>query len=250
MEEKSEKRICQNCKNDFVIESDDFAFYEKLKVPPPTWCPGCRFVRRTTFINERNLYKRICANCNSSTISMYHPDIPIPVWCVKCHMSDAWDARDYGNEYDFQRPFFEQFKELKYNTPHRALYQQETNSSGCEYSNVCVGSKNIYLSFNIHRSKNIMYSRYAVKGNKDCLDSLAIRANEGGYELIHSTQNYKSSFLIESEQCVESHFLYDCLNCTNCCLSSNLRNKSYVFKNKQLTREEYQKEINLLGLET
>ena len=28
-----EKRNCQNCKNDFVIDSDDFGFYEKIKVP-------------------------------------------------------------------------------------------------------------------------------------------------------------------------------------------------------------------------
>jgi hypothetical protein len=29
---------CQNCRKQFTIESDDFAFYEKIKVPPPTWC--------------------------------------------------------------------------------------------------------------------------------------------------------------------------------------------------------------------
>ena len=26
-----ETRVCQNCHKDFVIESDDFAFYEKIK---------------------------------------------------------------------------------------------------------------------------------------------------------------------------------------------------------------------------
>ena len=30
---KSETRNCQNCKKDFVIEPDDFSFYEKIKVP-------------------------------------------------------------------------------------------------------------------------------------------------------------------------------------------------------------------------
>ncbi|MBI4253199.1 hypothetical protein HY623_03435 [Candidatus Uhrbacteria bacterium] len=37
----SEQRICQNCKQSFIIESEDFMFYEKMKVPPPTWCPEC-----------------------------------------------------------------------------------------------------------------------------------------------------------------------------------------------------------------
>lgn len=31
--QKEENRICQKCKKDFLIESEDFAFYEKIKVP-------------------------------------------------------------------------------------------------------------------------------------------------------------------------------------------------------------------------
>ena len=41
----SEIRQCQNCKQDFTIEPDDFGFYEKIKVPPPTFCPLCRAQR-------------------------------------------------------------------------------------------------------------------------------------------------------------------------------------------------------------
>jgi RNA polymerase subunit RPABC4/transcription elongation factor Spt4 len=37
-----ETKNCQNCKKDFNIEPDDFSFYEKMKVPVPTWCPECR----------------------------------------------------------------------------------------------------------------------------------------------------------------------------------------------------------------
>ena len=33
-----EQKNCQNCKKDFVIEPDDFLFYEKMKVPAPTFC--------------------------------------------------------------------------------------------------------------------------------------------------------------------------------------------------------------------
>ena len=37
---ESEKRICQNCKSEFVIDASDFEFYEKMKVPPLMWCPA------------------------------------------------------------------------------------------------------------------------------------------------------------------------------------------------------------------
>ena len=33
---QNENKTCQNCKQDFTIESDDFSFYEKIKVPAGT----------------------------------------------------------------------------------------------------------------------------------------------------------------------------------------------------------------------
>ncbi|MEI8174918.1 MAG: hypothetical protein WCG28_03140, partial [bacterium] len=52
-----QNKKCQNCKKDFTIESEDFNFYEKMKVPAPTFCPMCRVERRATFRNERKLFK-------------------------------------------------------------------------------------------------------------------------------------------------------------------------------------------------
>ncbi|MDI6602738.1 MAG: hypothetical protein QME57_01280 [Patescibacteria group bacterium] len=42
-----EIKQCQNCKKEFVIEPEDFLFYEKIKVPPPTWCPECRMINES-----------------------------------------------------------------------------------------------------------------------------------------------------------------------------------------------------------
>jgi len=181
---------------------------------------------------------------------MYHPSTPFPNWCVKCHLGDGWDALDYGKDYDFSRNFFEQFKDLKYSIPHRALDQNERNGEGCEYSNLCYTSVDSYLSYNVVTSEHIKYSKHVLKYNKNCLDSLIIKENDRGYELIQSNKNYNSTFLIECDQCIDSHFLFDCLNCINCCMSSNLRNKSNVFRNIQLTRDEYKKAIIDLKTET
>ena len=251
MKNKSESKKCQNCQESFIIEADDFLFYEKMKVTPPTWCSYCRFIRKMTFVNERSLYRRNCANCDKSMVTMYNPETPLPVWCIKCHTSDAWDGCDYARNYDFSRPSFEQFKELKYLVPHKALDQNEKNGEGCEYANFCYSSKNAYLSFNITgNSENIKYSKCYLRNNKNCMDSLIIKDCERGYELVRSSKNYNSSFLIESDQCVESHFLYDCSNCVNCCLSSNLKNKSNYFRNEQLKKEDYKKAIESLQLGT
>ncbi|OGI67430.1 hypothetical protein A3A05_02285 [Candidatus Nomurabacteria bacterium RIFCSPLOWO2_01_FULL_41_12] len=245
----SESRICKNCEKGFTIEPEDFSFYKKLGVPPPSWCSNCRFIRKLTFLNERSLYKRVCGRCQAPTISMYDTEAPFPVWCVKCHIKDDWDGRDYERDYDFSRNFFEQFQDLKNLTPHRALEQNEKNGEGCEYANFCFRCKNVYLSFlTVGDSENIKYSRCFLRNNKNCLDSLIVQDNDRGYELVQAIGNYNSSFLIESDQCIESHFLYDCSNCLNCSMSSNLRNKSYAFRNKQLSKEEYQKAITALSL--
>lgn len=245
-----ENKQCKNCKKNFAINDNDFSFYEKLKVPPPNWCSDCRFIRKMAFINERSLYRSVCGNCDTHIISMFHSDTPIPVWCNNCIISDTWDACEYAKKYDFSKNFFEQFKELKYSVPHRALDQNEHNGIGCEYSNYCFTSKDIYLSFNVTRSEHIKYSAHVFDNNKNCIDSLIIKDNDRGYELVQASQNYNSSFLVESDQCIDSNFLYDCSNCVNCCLSSNLRNKSYVFKNKQLLKEEYMISVKNLNLET
>jgi hypothetical protein len=70
---------------------------------------------------------------------------------------------------------------------------------------------------------------------------LNILDNERGYELINSNGNYNCSFLVKSVNNIDSHYLFNCRNCTNCCLSSNQQNKSYMFKNRQLSKEEYEK---------
>ncbi len=78
---KNETKNCQNCKQNFTIESEDFNFYEKIKVPPPTFCPECRMQRRMVWRNERVLYKRKCDLCNKNIISMYADFAVFPVYC-------------------------------------------------------------------------------------------------------------------------------------------------------------------------
>src|SRR3989338_2027566 len=103
-----EIRNCQNCKQSFVIEPEDFDFYKKISVPPPTFCPECRLQRRYALRNQLHLYKTTCGLCHKSMVSMYSSDKPFPVYCPTCWWSDAWDARSFGRDFDFSRPFFEQ----------------------------------------------------------------------------------------------------------------------------------------------
>src|SRR5258708_3975746 len=108
---QSSVQACQNCKKDFTIESEDFSFYEKIKVPAPTWCPECRQLRRYAWRNERTLYRRNCDLCDKSTVTIYSPNKPHKVYCHDCWWGDGWNPASYGHDFDFNRPFFAQFHE-------------------------------------------------------------------------------------------------------------------------------------------
>ena len=110
---ESQVKTCQSCKKDFTIEPDDFTFYQKIDVPPPTLCPECRYIRRLSDRNEYNFYKRKCDATGEDIISIYRPDVSFPVYKQDYWKSDAFDASVYGRNFDFNRPFFEQYEELR-----------------------------------------------------------------------------------------------------------------------------------------
>jgi hypothetical protein len=243
---EAQKKNCKNCKKDFIIESEDFNFYEKIKVPPPTFCPWCRFIRRMAWRNERSLYKRTCDLCKKNIIAMYPEDVPFPVYCRECWYGDGWDSVTYGRDYDFSKSFFEQLKELFCSVPHIALWQR--NSINSDYSNWVAESRNVYLSASVvENSENVFYSK-SVDGSKDIIDSYNLKKSEQCYQNVDCEKNYNSQFLYLSRNCIDSYFLIDSANCSNCFMSSNLRNKQYIFRNKQYSREAYLEELEKLNL--
>ena len=125
METKSENKICQNCKKNFVIEPEDFNFYEKIKVPPPSFCSECRMQRRMAWRNERTLHRNKCAKTGKSLISCFSANSPFIVYERNIWWSDKWDPTDYGLQYDFKKSFFAQFRELlEESSAPESLYRQ------------------------------------------------------------------------------------------------------------------------------
>ena len=236
----SKTKICQNCKNDFIIEPDDFLFYEKIKVPPPTFCPECRMKRITIWRNEHVLYKSICDLCGKNMISMYNPQNKFKVYCDKCWWGDSWDAKKFSLSYDFNVSFFSQWLKLFKQMP--LIQAWKFNNINSDFINYGTDDKNCYLSSSILYCENVSYS-YAVDKSNDTVDSLFSNKLIWCYENIDSLNNYNSIFLNNCDNCIDSSFLYDCKNCQNCFMSFNLRNKKYVFKNVQYTKSEYESKV-------
>ncbi len=243
----SETKSCQNCKSEFVIAPEDFLFYEKIQVPPPTFCPECRMIRRSVWRNVRSLNKRECGLCKKSLISMYSNE-KAPVYCSECWNGDGWDQFKYAREYDFSKNFFTQLKEIFDINPRFYAYKLG-NLINSEFTNFSKDNKNAYLSYSVIGCEDILYSEN-IDFSKKSVDCLSVNKLDNCFYNIDCESNYNTHYAIQSNNCIDSNFIFDCTNCSNCCLSSNLRNQQYVFNNQRYSKEEYFKKVEDLKLNT
>lgn len=246
-----ESRICQNCKNSFNIEPDDFSFYEKMQVPPPTFCPECRRQRRFSWRNYVHYYKRTCGLTGEPLISLYSEDSDITVYSPKAWHSDKWNAYEYGREYDFSKPFFEQYMKLLKDVPKPAMDTDDgLLSKNCMYTNDFAMGKDCYLVVKAWKLENVMYSFYVVN-SKDLVDvHTSFGKDEGNYETVNTEHCYQCRYVYDSRSCSDCAFCFDCRNCDHCFMSTGLRGKSYCFKNEDIGKERYEKIMKEYALYT
>ncbi|MEK9147582.1 MAG: zinc-ribbon domain containing protein [Patescibacteria group bacterium] len=238
-------KTCQNCNKEFKITEDDQKFYGKISVPAPTFCPDCRLKRRFAFRNERTLYKRNCDLCKKNIVSMYCRDVTFPVYCIKCWYSDKWDAMEYGRDYDFNKPFFEQWSELLNQVPQIALVQKRTVNSN--YVNRETDVKNCYLDVGGHYNEDCAYNTYALR-SRNVFDNYWIFNSENCYNSINCVNCYNTNFSQHCLNCIDTFFSYDCRGCSDIIGCVGLRNKKYYIFNKPYYKEEYLEKVKEFDL--
>ncbi len=239
----SEIKQCQSCQQNFTIESDDFDFYKKIDVPPPTWCPECRFRRRLSFMNMRCLYRRKCDKCNKSIIAMYPEDSHLTVFCNNCYWGDSWNGTDFGRKYDPSRPFISQLIELRNSTPFMALEANYPMLINTEYANYVSTQKNCYMTIMGDYGENLLYCDFFVE-LKDSSDCFRMTKSELSYESIGCNKCYGVKWSEDLQNCSNMFFSSDCVGCSDCFGCVGLRNKKYCMWNSQLTKSEYEKNIS------
>lgn len=245
----AETRSCQNCKKSFTIEPEDFNYYEKIKVPPPTWCPECRMIRRFSSANSWSLFYRNCDKCGKRTLSMYPPEQKITVYCQPCWWADDWDGSEYAMDYDPNKNFFLQLRELVEKTPHSALETEYLTLKNCDYANSMGHCKNCTLTIWADYCESVYYSSIlnTLKWSADCIRGWK---SELCYESISFIRGYRVLFSEECDDCVDVSFSRNCYGCTNCVGCVNLRGAKNCIFNVQYSKEEYEEKIKEMKLDT
>ncbi len=249
-----EKKICKNCKKDFIIAPDDVTFYERMGVPTPTQCPQCRLIRRLARRNERSFHRRVCEKCDKQIISVFAADPPerlasssragsgIHVYCQSCWWGDSWDGLEYGVDYDPSRPFIDQLDELFHRVPMMNLYGLYTTLVNSDYTNMVGWLKNCYMVTYSDYGENLVHGSF-VNHSKDSVDNLMGLNLELCYETINCSQCYKTMFSVDCESCNNVWFSKNCSSCNDCFGCVNLRGKSYHIFNEPYSKAEYEKKL-------
>ena len=239
-------KTCQSCGISFEIIADDARFYERVRVPVPTWCPECRMIRRYMRRNERALYKRACGLCGAEKISMFSAASPFTVYCKECWRSDAWDAGSFGRAYDFSKQFFAQWGELLAAVPRQGIIQQG-DMVDSEYVNRSSYCKGCYLVSGATRAEYCRYGTWFIDA-KDSMDCYNLQKSERCYSCVDCANCYNLAYSRECDGCSDGWLLLNCRNCQNCIGCVNARNKKYCIFNEQYTREEYEKRMRTFGI--
>lgn len=240
---------CKNCGQGFEITHDDLAFYDKVSpviagqkfsIPVPSHCPDCRRQQRLAFRNEWKLYHRKCDKTGKQIISIYSPGKPYTVYDQAVWWSDAYDPLAYGRDYDFGKPFFEQFAALNAAVPKSAI--QNANSENCDYTNYSAENKNCYLVVGGLGAEDCFYC-YRVFYSSDCVDCYDVFKCQHCYECLESSV---LNNCVSCRNCHNSSDLFLCENCTGCsdCFGcANLRNQKFHIFNTAFLEADYRKKV-------
>ena len=237
-----ETRVCQNCRASFQIDVVDFEFYEKIKVPSPTWCPECRMMRRMIWTGYRVLYKRKCDFSGEDVITFYHPKVDRKIYRQDIWWSDKVDNKSLGREYDFSKSFFDQLLDLYKTAPLPSLHTEYSSMVNSPYCNGAAQLKNCYLCFRADRSEDCAYLHF-ISFLKDCLDATYAFSSELSYEVLDVNKCFKVFY---SQGCEDSHDIYfsrDLSGCSYCIGCINLRNRNHYIFNQPVSKEEYEKKL-------
>lgn len=252
-----EQKTCPVTGQQFTITDEELAFLDdkaaitigskRFTIPPPTLSPLARAQRRLAFRNQQTLYKRPCAKSGKPIISIYSPDKPHVVYSPEEWWGDSWNGLDYARDYDFNRPFFDQFKDLMEVVPHIGVLR--VNEQNSDFTNQTYDCKDCYLSSAIKDCDGALYCQNANKLT-DCLESSFCFGSELLYECSDCHDCYSSFFALRCINCSDCIGCYDCIGSKNCIGSTGLRNQQYVYFGEQLNQADYEAKKVALNLHT
>lgn len=247
---------CIECGRSFPFQDDEAEFLRRMQfrfgtltadIPAPRQCPECRLQIRTAHRNEQHMYPGTSALSGKRMISLYAPEPPwgepYKVYLGDDWHSDGWDPLDFGREFDFNRPFFDQFKELQKAVPRLGLVAY--NNENCPFTTGTAYCKDCHLISCSENSQNCYYGKL-YQGCRDCMDCSYVYNSELCYGSFSIYDCYGCQYLSYGKNCADCWFSENLIGCHHCLFCTNLRNQDYCVSNNRVTPEAFEKALNAI----
>jgi len=251
-----ENKVCKQCNADFVVEDEDLKFLDKVSpefggkkynIPSPTLCSHCRLQRRLAWRNVRSLYRRKSDLTGRDLVSLFAPNSPFKTYHISEINSDNFDAIAYGQDYDLNSRFFDQWRELQLKVPRAHASVDLDSMENSEFVNLAISAKNDYMCFGVARVED-SYFCDSVWDSQKCMDCYFCSSCENSYQLVDCKNIYQGYYCRNCDNCREIILSIDLIGCQNCFGCAGLRNKQYCLNNIQLSKEDYEKKVAAIKL--
>lgn len=238
---------CKYCKEEYPLYDIEKEALDKQWFSYPDFCPSCRFKLLYTFLNDRHLYRRKDSVTNEPLISTMSEFSEGPI--IEAKRYKQLMADDFGIEYgrEITEDIFKEFRGLYSTIPKasRMIYPWLENA---EYASHVWRSSHVYMSFCVFVGCEHIYNSFRVLGECKYVFS-SINVHNGSQNIYQSRMVNNSSDVAFSSNIKDSSYITLCRNmsnCSECFLSCNQVNKSYMIWNKQYDKETYMKQKKLI----
>lgn len=224
--------MCANCGDcDYVVESE--LCYECVD---PYKAFNCEYLEYCDNIRD-SAYSYNCANCHDvfGCVNLKNKSF--------CIFNRQLTEEEYEEKVQRFRKLPPQqilqiVEDLKKRFPlKRTIGSDNENTT---YGNYIHFDKNCYLCFDAAYDENCGYL-YDSFYNNNCYDITYTSQNsQVSYEIVDSGQLFNCHFVVDSDSCNDSFYLFHCSNVKNSLGCVGLKNKQYCILNRQFSAEQYE----------
>ena len=240
------ERVCPISGERWACEQEEIDWWGKFNVPARDVSP----MKRRRWLTGFNLGLEMWWNKDAQTgekiLSYVHPDSKIQV------VEDTrWHAEDWSTrvsvEPDASKSFFEQMRVLNEGIPVPALrtYNPPINTVGAGLISV----EDSFMVFAVLKTKRSAYG-WLLDGMENCQDIFFGYTSTDSFYVNHVERLHNCRIVLQSQDCFNSSFLFDCRNCEYVFGGFNLRNRQYVWWGEQLSRGEWEQRAKELDLKS
>ena len=226
----------------WLMTDEEIGWYKKFNVPPSKCSPRTRRLIGAAFTSAAQYWNHRDALSGKSLISAIHPSSG-----VKVVSDESWHASDFSTitrEDDASKSVLEIIRSLELEVPFMALRNPVPPINSI--ATISMGDENSFFVL-ASRSKNTLFGINAIDV-ENSMEILQCHHVSDSYNLSNCQRIHNGFFLSEAYDCINAMFLFDCRNCENCFMSCNQRNKRFVFKNQQLSEEDYRARMATIDL--